>query len=245
MSETNIKIGNYTVTDLYIDTFISGMPQEQQMYRTVPEFRAQCKERLEEICLFAMYGEEEKKDETEMYKSSMIMAKRDILSQMAMADLLKDISVSDKEAKEYFDGHASEFAAKATATAKHVLVDDEAKANAIKAEIESGAKTFEEAAREYSSCPSSQKGGSLGTFGRGQMVKEFENAVFDGELNKVIGPVKTQFGYHLIWVDDKNEGEIPAYDSIAARVKSTLLNQKQQAVYQAKLKELKEKYYNK
>ena len=220
MSETNTKIGNYTITDVDIDTFISGMPQEQQMYRSMPEFRKQCEERLEEICLFAMYGEEEKKDETEMFKTSMVMAKRDILSQIAMADLLKDISVTDAEAKEYFLGHSKEFASKASATAKHVLVDNE----------------------EYSTCPSAQKGGSLGTFGRGQMVKEFENAVFDGELNKVIGPVKTQFGYHLIWVDDKNEGEVPEYDSIAEQVKGYLVNKKQQETYQSKLKELREKY---
>ena len=242
MSEVNTKIGNYTITDVDIDTFISGMPQEQQMYRSMPEFRKQCEERLEEICLFAMYGEEEKKDETEMFKTSMVMAKRDILSQIAMADLLKDISVSDEEAKEYFDGHSKEFASKASATAKHVLVDDEDKANKIKDEIESGAKSFEDAAKEYSTCPSAQKGGSLGTFGRGQMVKEFENAVFDGELNKVIGPVKTQFGYHLIWVDDKNEGEVPEYDKIADQVKSYLVNKKQQETYQNKLKELREKY---
>lgn len=243
MSETNTKIGNYTITDVDIDTFISGMPQEQQMYRSMPEFRKQCEERLEEICLFAMYGEEEKKDETEMFKTSMVMAKRDILSQIAMADLLKDISVTDAEAKEYFLGHSKEFASKASATAKHVLVDNEDKANQIKEEIESGAKSFEDAAKEYSTCPSAQKGGSLGTFGRGQMVKEFENAVFDGELNKVIGPVKTQFGYHLIWVDDKNEGEVPEYDSIAEQVKGYLVNKKQQETYQSKLKELREKYY--
>ena len=212
MSETNTKIGNYTITDVDIDTFISGMPQEQQMYRSMPEFRKQCEERLEEICLFAM------------------------------PDLLKDISVTDAEAKEYFLGHSKEFASKASATAKHVLVDNEDKANQIKEEIESGAKSFEDAAKEYSTCPSAQKGGSLGTFGRGQMVKEFENAVFDGELNKVIGPVKTQFGYHLIWVDDKNEGEVPEYDSIAEQVKGYLVNKKQQETYQSKLKELREKY---
>ena len=117
MSEVNTKIGNYTITDVDIDTFISGMPQEQQMYRSMPEFRKQCEERLEEICLFAMYGEEEKKDETEMFKTSMVMAKRDILSQIAMAELLQDVSVSDAEAKEYFLGHSKEFASKASATA--------------------------------------------------------------------------------------------------------------------------------
>lgn len=242
MAETNRKIGNYTITELDIDTFISGMPQEQQQYRSVPQFREQCKERLEEICLFAMYGEEQKQDETEMYKASLVMAKRDILSQLAMAELLQTATVSDEEAKQYFEEHSSEFASKATASAKHILVDEEEKANRIKEEIASGAKSFEDAAKEYSSCPSSQKGGDLGTFGRGQMVKEFENAVFDGELNQIIGPVKTQFGYHLIWVDEKNEGEIPEYDSVAVRVKSYLLNQKQQKLYTDKLAELREKY---
>ena len=242
MAETNRKVGNYTITELDIDTFISGMPQEQQQYRSVPQFREQCKERLEEICLFAMYGEEQKQDETEMYKASLVMAKRDILSQLAMAELLQTATVSDEEAKQYFEEHSSEFASKATASAKHILVDEEEKANRIKEEIASGAKSFEDAAKEYSSCPSSQKGGDLGTFGRGQMVKEFENAVFDGELNQIIGPVKTQFGYHLIWVDEKNEGEIPEYDSVAVRVKSYLLNQKQQKLYTDKLAELREKY---
>ena len=123
MAETNRKIGNYTITELDIDTFISGMPQEQQQYRSVPQFREQCKERLEEICLFAMYGEEQKQDETEMYKASLVMAKRDILSQLAMAELLQTATVSDEEARKYFEEHSSEFASKATASAKHILVD--------------------------------------------------------------------------------------------------------------------------
>lgn len=61
MSETNTKIGNYTITDVDIDTFISGMPQEQQMYRSMPEFRKQCEERLEEICLLQCTGRKKRK----------------------------------------------------------------------------------------------------------------------------------------------------------------------------------------
>ena len=242
MSETNTKIGNYTITDVDIDTFISGMPQEQQMYRGMPEFRKQCEERLEEICLFAMYGEEEKKDETEMFKTSMVMAKRDILSQIAMADLLKDISVTDAEAKEYFLGHSIEFESKASATAKHVLVDNEDKANQIKEEIESGAKSFEDAAKEYSTCPSAQKGGSLGTFGRGQMVKEFEDAAFDAEIGKVVGPVKTQFGYHLIKVEDKKEAGESSLEEVKDQIRAELSQKKQEEAYRAKVDELKKKY---
>jgi peptidyl-prolyl cis-trans isomerase C len=84
-----------------------------------------------------------------------------------------------------------------TATARHILVATEAECLQLKAEIEAGAE-FAEVARRNSSCPSRMRGGDLGAFASGQMVKEFDEVVFSGELNKVLGPVKTEFGYHLI-----------------------------------------------
>lgn len=87
----------------------------------------------------------------------------------------------------------------AWATARHILVDSEAKCNELKAEIENGT-TFESAAKENSSCPSSAQGGDLGKFGPGQMVPEFDKAVFSGDVGVVYGPIKTQFGYHLLEV---------------------------------------------
>jgi len=86
------------------------------------------------------------------------------------------------------------------ATAKHLLVDNETICKEILTEIESGQKTFEEAAAEYSSCPSGMEGGDLGSFSPGMMVKEFDKVVFSAEINKIYGPVKTQFGYHLLMV---------------------------------------------
>jgi parvulin-like peptidyl-prolyl isomerase len=83
--------------------------------------------------------------------------------------------------------------------ASHILVEDETTAKELKAKIETGA-SFEAMAREHSSCPSSSKGGDLGWFGKGQMVKAFEEAAFSTPENQVSSPVKTQFGYHLIKV---------------------------------------------
>jgi peptidyl-prolyl cis-trans isomerase C len=85
------------------------------------------------------------------------------------------------------------------ATARHILVDTESKCQALIDEIKGGAD-FADVAKEHSSCPSSRDGGNLGTFGKGQMVKEFEVACFEGEVGDVQGPVKTQFGYHAIEV---------------------------------------------
>lgn len=91
----------------------------------------------------------------------------------------------------------------ARASARHILVDSEEKCNELKAKIESGSD-FAEIARNFSTCPSGQQGGALGEFGPGQMVKEFDDVVFSGELNKVLGPVKTQFGYHLLEVTSRS-----------------------------------------
>ena len=85
----------------------------------------------------------------------------------------------------------------AKARARHILVDSEELCSTLKKQIEDGAD-FAEVAKENSSCPSGKKGGDLGEFGPGQMVKEFDDVVFSGDLGVVHGPVKTQFGYHLI-----------------------------------------------
>ena len=87
-----------------------------------------------------------------------------------------------------------------TASAKHILVQDEATCQALKEQISSGEKSFEEVARDKSLCPSGVKGGDLGSFGQGAMVPEFDKVVFNDEVGVVHGPVKTQFGYHLLLI---------------------------------------------
>lgn len=86
--------------------------------------------------------------------------------------------------------------------ASHILVGSEAEATAISKKLATGAK-FEDLARQYSKCPSGQKGGDLGFFGKGMMVKEFEEAAFSLPLGSVSKPIKTEFGYHLIKVTGK------------------------------------------
>ncbi|MBJ6751422.1 MULTISPECIES: peptidylprolyl isomerase [Geomonas] len=90
----------------------------------------------------------------------------------------------------------------ARAAASHILVATEAECVALKNQIEAGAD-FSEVARANSLCPSGNQGGRLGEFGPGQMVREFDEVVFSGEVGKVLGPVKTQFGYHLILITSR------------------------------------------
>ena len=87
----------------------------------------------------------------------------------------------------------------AKAKASHILVPTQQECETLKQKIEGGAD-FAEIAKQHSKCPSGKQGGALGEFGPGQMVAEFDKVVFTGEVGKVLGPVKTQFGYHLIKV---------------------------------------------
>jgi len=91
----------------------------------------------------------------------------------------------------------------ATASARHILVKSQEECESIKKEIEEGTD-FAEMAKKHSECPSGQKGGDLGEFSPGQMVKEFNDVVFNEEVGKVHGPVQTQFGYHLIEITSRS-----------------------------------------
>jgi len=83
--------------------------------------------------------------------------------------------------------------------AAHILVKNEAKAKELLAQVKGGG-SFSELAKRFSECPSGKRGGDLGWFGQGQMVKEFEKAAFGAQKGDIVGPVKTQFGWHLIKV---------------------------------------------
>ncbi|MGR3293889.1 MAG: peptidylprolyl isomerase [Candidatus Scalindua sp.] len=89
-----------------------------------------------------------------------------------------------------------------TARARHILVSSLEECGKLKEKIEGGSD-FEEVAKEHSTCPSGQSGGDLGEFSPGQMVKEFDEVVFKDEVGKVHGPVKTDFGYHLIEITNR------------------------------------------
>ncbi|MBL4674419.1 MAG: peptidylprolyl isomerase [Arenicella sp.] len=91
-----------------------------------------------------------------------------------------------------------------TASARHILVSTEQACLDIQTKINAGEKTFEAAAAELSQCPSGKQGGDLGSFGPGMMVPEFDQVVFNEEIGKVHGPVKTQFGFHLVEITQRD-----------------------------------------
>lgn len=243
MSENVIaNINGYTITEADVDNFIETLPNEQKQYAANPQFRGQISQQLVALVLFSEYAKEEKMEETEDYAKLLESAKRDILAQLAVQKVISAVEVTDADVEAFYNENQDRFQAGETVSARHILVAEEAECKAIKADIESGAKTFEEAAKESSTCPSKDRGGDLGSFGHGQMVPEFDQAAFAAEVNAIVGPVKTQFGYHLIQVYEKSESTVAPLAQVADQIKSHLTQMKQSEVYNEKVAELHEKY---
>ena len=159
--------------------------------------------------------------------------------------MVKDAKVSDDEIKSYYDENKDNYKREPGADAYNILVDSEEKCAEILAMINAGEKTFEDAAKEFSTCPSGQRDGDLGALGKGQMVPEFEKAAFEAEVGQIVGPVMTQFGAHLIKVEAKNEAETASFAEVSGQIRQHLLQQKQNKVYTDALESLKEKYIQK
>ncbi|MBQ1250662.1 MAG: peptidylprolyl isomerase [Clostridia bacterium] len=243
MNNENIvaTVGSINITEAELEAFIKTLPQEQQMYAQNPQFRQQCIDQLVAMNLFSMLGEEEKLDETEEFERIIANARREILAQLAMKKLFAAVEVTEEDCKAFYEQNPQFFQQGETVSAKHILVKEEAECIEVLESIKGG-EAFEEAAKRVSTCPSKERGGDLGAFSRGQMVPEFENAAFDAEIGALVGPVKTQFGYHLIKVENKQEATVVPFEQVAPQISMSLQQQKQGEAYGAKVEELKAKY---
>ena len=233
------------ITNADVDAFLANLPAEQRQYASNPYFREQYVEQVVTLHVLEKMADDLQLDMTDDYKKMLENIVRDIKARMAMNEIMKDITVTDIEAETVYNINPDNFSKPETVSAKHILVDSEDVCKEILAQIQNGEKTFEDAAKESSTCPSGQQGGDLGEFGKGQMVKEFEEAAFAAEIGAIVGPVQTQFGFHLIKVEAKSEAETLAFDVVKEQIKKNLLQQKQQQAYTTKIAELKEKYVEK
>lgn len=183
--------------------------------------------------------------------------KADLRKQMLIGKLVEETTAhiadaNDAEANEFYQANLTSFEMPESVSASHILIGvtpedtDETKAKkktdltVIREQILAGG-SFEELAAAHSSCPSSQQGGSLGTFRRGQMVPEFEEAAFGMTTGDVSDIVETQFGYHLIKVTGRQDATVRPLTEVKDQLVTYLTNQKKQEALTAYIAELKEK----
>lgn len=231
------SVGGKPITEADVDAFIASMGPRGQQYAS-PEGRGVILEQLVNQKLFLLDAQRNLYEAEAAFKAELQRVKENLLAGYAMEKALSAVKVDDKEVEAFYEENKDKFGSE-TVKASHILVDSEEKAKEILADIEAGKITFEDAAKEYSSCPSKAEGGSLGEFGHGQMVPEFDEACFSMQVGETRGPVKTQFGYHLIRLDAKNEAQIPALSEMKEQIRARVLQDKQHAAYQSKINQLK------
>ncbi len=175
-----------------------------------------------EIRLMAEKAREAGLDQTDEFKRSIAFMTERALHGYYMQKTLAN-SITDEDVKALYDQYVAQMPKQPEVHARHILVKTKEEAEAIIKELEGGAD-FETVAKEKSTGPSGPSGGDLGFFKSGQMVPEFEKAAFalePGEITKE--PVETQFGFHVIKVEDKRDSQPPALDEMKDQLRNELL----------------------
>ena len=250
---TLVTVNGTAITQEDVDTAL--MNATQGRFNQVPaekqaEFRKQVLEQL--IAKELVYADAKKigvlksNDFTSEYKKVQERVKKELAIQVWQKQELDKVTVTNKELKSYYDKNKEEFNEKGSVHARHILVKTEDEANAIVKGLKSlsgealKAKFIEEA-KSKSTGPSGPKGGDLGYFAQGQMVPEFNDKVFNMGVGTISEPVKTQFGYHVIYLEDKKAKKMLAFTEVKSFIEQRLKMEQFKVVMQKKMEELKNK----
>ena len=239
MSKILANVGGMPITEEDVNDFLQGLGPRGQSYNN-PEGRKVVLQQLIASKLLLLESRRNLFEAEPEFKAQLAKLRDSLLVNYATEKAISGAKVSDEDALNYYNENKERFISEESVNASHILVDSEEVANELLAKIQAGEISFEQAAMENSSCPSKANGGNLGDFGKGQMVPEFDSAVFAMEVGEITKePVQTQFGYHLIRLNSKNEGQTMPLDSIKERLGQQLLGQKQQKAYESRVNQLK------
>jgi peptidyl-prolyl cis-trans isomerase C len=179
-------------------------------------------------------AEDKKVGDSDEFKKKLAFARNRLLMDQLLANEGK-AATTDEAMKKVYDDAAKQIAGEQEVRARHILVETEDEAKAVKAELDKGAD-FAELAKKKSKDPGAADGGDLGFFTKDQMVPEFSAVAFALEPGKISDPVKSQFGWHIIKVEEKRNRKPPEFDQVKAQIES-YVTRKAQADYVAKLRE--------
>ncbi len=239
MSNILANVGGISITENDVNEFLANLGPRGQSYNN-PEGRRVVLEQLIASKLLLLDARRNLYEAEPEFKAELAKLRESLLISYATEKAISTARVSDKDAENYYNENKERFVTEATVNASHILVEGEETARELLARINAGELSFEEAAEQYSSCPSKANGGNLGDFGQGQMVPEFDRAVFAMEVGQISeSPVQTQFGYHLIKLNSKKDAETMPFSEIAADIKDALLQEKRRAAYESKINQLK------
>ncbi|WP_454616099.1 peptidylprolyl isomerase [Bradyrhizobium cenepequi] len=189
---------------------------------------------LIDMKIVAKAAEDKKVDNTDEFKKRLAFTRNRLLMDSLLASEGK-AATTDDAMKKVYEEASKQITGEQEVHARHILVETEDEAKAIKAELEKGAD-FAELAKKKSKDPGASDGGDLGFFTKEQMVPEFSAVAFSLEPGKISDPVKSQFGWHIIKVEEKRNRTAPPFDQVKSQIE-TYVTRKAQADYVAKLRE--------
>jgi len=246
-SDILVTVNGENITKQDAEIFVSASAPKANFAQLDAAQQNMIKERLIEKVLFTELAKKEGIDKKPEFIENMEKIKDELIVNMWMKTQMQNLIISDSEAKEFYDKNADKFMQKASVHARHILVKEEKEATdiiealkALKGE-ELKAK-FIELAKAKSTGPSGPKGGDLGSFAKGQMVPEFSTAVWGLKVGETtLSPVKTQFGYHVIYLEEKSEAAATPYDQVKEKIIASLKQQQFSTKIAEVAKELKSK----
>lgn len=230
-----MQTGQDTLDNLISKKIIEQEAEKQNIQVSDAEVEKEIKE------LADYYGGQDAFEQTmASYNTSMDDVKKDVVLNVQLEKLMgSKITITDEEIQKYFEANTDSFATPEQVKVSHILVDSEEKAQQVKQQLAAG-QDFAELAKKYSTDTASKDlGGDLGMVSKGEMVEEFEKAAFALEIDQISEPVKTEFGYHIIKVSEKNAAQPGTLEENKDEIKDILFNQEMETEYS---KWMQEKY---
>ncbi len=165
-----------------------------------------------------------------------------LASALLEKEIMSKNKVTEQDVKDYYNKHKNDFTTTSQIRASHILVKTEAEANKVLARLKKGEKFEEIAKKESLDTASAKNGGDIGFFSRGQLVPEFERAAAGLKVGELSGPVKTQYGYHIIKVTDKKTGPVVEFERVKDVIYQRLSGERQKEAFDNYINELRKNY---
>ena len=237
------RVNSQDITESEVLEFIKPFGQQAMMLYGSEQGRKMILDDVISMRLYALDAEAQKLDQTPEFQAQLAAAKRAMLAQASMRKVIDGLTVSDDEAEKFYADNQQLFIQPERVHARHILVSDDAKLARVLYELKAGT-SFDVVAKEFSIDPGSAiNGGDLGEFPRGVMVPEFEKAAFElKNPGDVSDPVKTEYGWHIIKLEERIPESPAPFEQVKPRILQELRDQKTQQVLLDKAKELEEVY---